>query len=117
MGRDDRGAVRVGKSDAAPDVWDGPDIPTLRCSASLSLPMKGREKPKTEGTTPMAYAEILYVVADGVATVTLNRPERLNAWTGVMHREVKAAMRAAADDPAVRVIVLTGAGRGFCAGA
>jgi len=65
----------------------------------------------------MAYAEILYAVSDGVAVVTLNRPERLNAWTGVMHEEVKAAMRAASDDPAVKVIVLTGAGRGFCAGA
>jgi enoyl-CoA hydratase/carnithine racemase len=65
----------------------------------------------------MAYSEILYDVADGVATVTLNRPDRLNAWTGVMHGEVRAAMRAASDDPAVKVIVLTGAGRGFCAGA
>ncbi|MDR3511994.1 MAG: enoyl-CoA hydratase [Caulobacteraceae bacterium] len=65
----------------------------------------------------MAYEQILYAALDGVATVTLNRPDRLNAWTGVMHKEVKAAMRAAADDPAVRVIVLTGAGRGFCAGA
>jgi enoyl-CoA hydratase/carnithine racemase len=65
----------------------------------------------------MSYEQILYAVEDGVATVTLNRPDRLNAWTGVMHQEVKAAMRAAGDDPAVRVIVLTGAGRGFCAGA
>lgn len=65
----------------------------------------------------MAYEEILYAVEGGVATITLNRPDRLNAWTGVMHREVKAAMRAASDDPAVRAIVLTGAGRGFCAGA
>ena len=65
----------------------------------------------------MSYQEILYTVEDGVAVVTLNRPDRLNAWTGVMHQEVKAAMRAASDDTAVRVIVLTGAGRGFCAGA
>jgi enoyl-CoA hydratase/carnithine racemase len=65
----------------------------------------------------MAYEQILYGVQDGVAVVTLNRPERLNAWTGRMHHEVKSAMRAAADDDAVRVIVLTGAGRGFCAGA
>ncbi|HEY3888809.1 MAG TPA: enoyl-CoA hydratase [Caulobacteraceae bacterium] len=65
----------------------------------------------------MAYAEITYRVTDGVAVVTLNRPDRLNAWTGVMEGEVPAAMRAAADDDAVRVIVLTGAGRGFCAGA
>jgi enoyl-CoA hydratase/carnithine racemase len=65
----------------------------------------------------MAYEQILYDVADGVATMTLNRPDRLNAWTGQMHAELKAAMRVASDDPAVRVIVLTGAGRGFCAGA
>lgn len=65
----------------------------------------------------MGYQEILYGVENGVATVTLNRPDRLNAWTGIMHRDVKAAMRAATEDDAVRVIVLTGAGRGFCAGA
>lgn len=65
----------------------------------------------------MAYQEILYTVEDRVATVTLNRPERLNAWTPVMGDEVRDAMRSAADDDAVRVIVLTGAGRGFCAGA
>jgi enoyl-CoA hydratase/carnithine racemase len=64
----------------------------------------------------MAYEQIIYRVADGVATVTLNRPERLNAWTPQMGEEVRAAMRAAAGDEAVRVIVVTGAGRGFCAG-
>jgi enoyl-CoA hydratase/carnithine racemase len=65
----------------------------------------------------MAYEQILYRVVDKVAVVTLNRPERLNAWTPLMHTEVKAAMRAASDDAHVRAIVLTGAGRGFCAGA
>lgn len=65
----------------------------------------------------MSYQDILYQVEDGVAVITLNRPDRLNAWTGQMHTEVRAAMRAASDDPAVKVIVLTGAGRGFCAGA
>ncbi|MFN7417262.1 MAG: enoyl-CoA hydratase [Alphaproteobacteria bacterium] len=65
----------------------------------------------------MAYEDILYEVEAGVATVTLNRPDRLNAWRGVMEAELRQAMRAAADDPAVKVIVLTGAGRGFCAGA
>ncbi len=65
----------------------------------------------------MAYQEILYSAKDGVAVITLNRPNRLNAWTGTMQTEVKAAMKAAVDDEAVRVIVLTGAGRGFCAGA
>ena len=65
----------------------------------------------------MTYTDILYRVDDGVAVITLNRPDKLNAWRGEMDRDVRAAMRAAADDPAVRVIVLTGAGRGFCAGA
>jgi enoyl-CoA hydratase/carnithine racemase len=65
----------------------------------------------------MAYEDILYEVEAGVATVTLNRPDRLNAWRGVMEGELRQAMRVAADDPGVRVIVLTGAGRGFCAGA
>ena len=64
----------------------------------------------------MAYTEITYAANDGVAVVTLNRPDKLNAWTPTMEREVREAMRAASDDEAVRVIVLTGAGRGFCAG-
>lgn len=59
---------------------------------------------------------VLYDVADGVATVTLNRPERLNAWTGRMNHEYRDAMARAEADRAVRVIVVTGAGRGFCAG-
>src|SRR5262245_51890549 len=65
----------------------------------------------------MAYEHILYGVDDGVAVITLNRPDRLNAWTGRMHHEVKDAMRKATDDANVRAIVLTGAGRGCCAGA
>jgi enoyl-CoA hydratase/carnithine racemase len=58
-----------------------------------------------------------YDVRDHVGTVTLNRPDRLNAWTGRMHAEYRALLSHAAADPAVRVIVVTGAGRGFCAGA
>ena len=65
----------------------------------------------------MGYSDILYSVEAGVATVTLNRPDRLNAWCASLDADVRAAMRAASDDNAVRVIVLTGAGRGFCAGA
>ncbi|MFN0185818.1 MAG: enoyl-CoA hydratase [Aquabacterium sp.] len=65
----------------------------------------------------MSDTEVLYDVADRIATVTLNRPDRLNAYTAALGAGLRAAMRRAADDPAVRVIVLTGAGRGFCAGA
>ena len=65
----------------------------------------------------MTYQEILYAVDQGIATVTLNRPDRLNAWTTTMEHEVRQAMAAAAGDDAVKVVVLTGAGRGFCAGA
>lgn len=65
----------------------------------------------------MDLRTIIYDVADRVATITLNRPERLNAWTGRMHTEYRWAMAAAQDDRGVRVVVVTGAGRGFCAGA
>ncbi|MER9237269.1 enoyl-CoA hydratase-related protein [Mesorhizobium sp. M0622] len=62
------------------------------------------------------YDEILYSVADLVATITLNRPDRLNAWTPRMEAEVRAAINAASIDENARAIVITGAGRGFCAG-
>ncbi len=68
-------------------------------------------------TATKTYEDILYRVEDGVAVVTLNRPDKLNAWRGEMDRDVRAAMRAANEDPAVKVIILTGAGKGFCAGA
>jgi enoyl-CoA hydratase/carnithine racemase len=64
----------------------------------------------------MPYTEILYAVAEHIATITLNRPEKLNAWTFTMEKEVREAVEAAEQDPGVRAIVLTGAGRGFCAG-
>ena len=58
-----------------------------------------------------------YHAEEGVATVTLARPERLNAWTGRMNTEYRFLLGRAAVDPTVRVVVVTGAGRGFCAGA
>jgi enoyl-CoA hydratase/carnithine racemase len=58
-----------------------------------------------------------YEIEDRVATLTLNRPDRLNSWTGRMHTEYRWILDQAERDPDVRVIVVTGAGRGFCAGA
>ncbi len=63
------------------------------------------------------YEQILYRVEDPIATITLNRPEVLNAWTDRMGLEVRHAMAEAEADPAAVAIVITGAGRGFCAGA
>jgi enoyl-CoA hydratase/carnithine racemase len=65
----------------------------------------------------MASQETLYHLTGRVATIMLNRPDKWNAWTAIMEGEVRAAMEAAEMDEGVRVIVLTGAGRGFCAGA
>src|SRR5258705_10862454 len=65
----------------------------------------------------MDFQEIGYEVADGVLTITLNRPDRLNAFTSTMGRElIEAFDRADADDE-VRAVIVTGEGRGFCAGA
>ncbi len=58
-----------------------------------------------------------YRVADRVATITLARPDRLNAWTGRMHTEYRQVVAAAEADPEVRALIVTGKGRGFCAGA
>jgi enoyl-CoA hydratase/carnithine racemase len=65
----------------------------------------------------MDYQFILYDKADGVARITLNRPERLNAWTGELENRYFDRLDECAADPDVKVIVVTGAGRGFCAGA
>src|SRR5437764_14262737 len=56
-------------------------------------------------------------VDDGVAVLTLNRPDRLNAWTGEMEHEYFGLLEECGGSPEVRVVVVTGAGRGFCAGA
>lgn len=60
---------------------------------------------------------VLWDQADGVATLTLNRPDRMNAWTGPMESRYFDLLQRAADTPSVRAIVVTGAGRGFCPGA
>jgi enoyl-CoA hydratase/carnithine racemase len=64
-----------------------------------------------------SYSQIKYEVTDPVATITLDRPEALNAWTNRMGVEVRHAVHEAAKDPAVVGIVITGEGRAFCAGA
>src|SRR5438876_896277 len=65
----------------------------------------------------MAYEQIATDVADRILTITLNRPERLNAWTATMCRELMAAFDEADADDGIGAVIVTGAGRGFCAGA
>ncbi len=65
----------------------------------------------------MGYEQIKVEVSGGVMEITLNRPDRLNAWTGQMGHELIAAFDASDADDDVRAVIVTGAGRGFCAGA
>ena len=64
----------------------------------------------------MSYQTLLFEVSDGIARLTLNRPDRLNSFNLEMHGEVRDALGKLAQDRAARVLVLSGAGRGFCAG-
>jgi enoyl-CoA hydratase/carnithine racemase len=64
----------------------------------------------------MSYKCLLYEVKDGIATLTLNRPERLNALGDTLRDDLQDALTRAGDDPAVRVLIVTGAGKGFCSG-
>jgi 2-(1,2-epoxy-1,2-dihydrophenyl)acetyl-CoA isomerase len=64
----------------------------------------------------MAYQTIQFDLTDGIARLTLNRPDRLNSFNIEMHGEVRDVLQRVRDDAAARVLVLTGAGRGFCAG-
>lgn len=60
--------------------------------------------------------DVLFDVLDGVAVITLNRPERMNAVNDGLGRELNAALRRAGEEPGANAVVLTGAGRGFCSG-
>jgi 2-(1,2-epoxy-1,2-dihydrophenyl)acetyl-CoA isomerase len=64
----------------------------------------------------MAFETLLYEVAEGICTITLNRPEKINSFNNKLHKEYIEALKQAEKDPAVRCVVLTGAGRGFCSG-
>jgi len=64
----------------------------------------------------MNFETITYELTDGIARITLNRPDKLNSFTDAMHAELRTALDAIHNDPAARVLVLTGAGRSFCAG-
>lgn len=64
----------------------------------------------------MELKTVKYAVDDGIATITLNRPHRMNAWTGRMHTEYRFVLQRAEDDNAVRAVILTGEGRAFCVG-
>lgn len=64
----------------------------------------------------MSYANILFEREAGIARITLNRPERLNSLNEAMHAELRDALRLVREDRSIRVLVLSGAGRGFCAG-
>jgi 2-(1,2-epoxy-1,2-dihydrophenyl)acetyl-CoA isomerase len=64
----------------------------------------------------MAFNTIEFTIDEGVATLTLNRPKSLNSFTAGMHAEIRQVMQQVIDDPDIRCLVITGAGRGFCAG-
>src|SRR6202048_3302717 len=77
--------------------------------------MKSNDKPGRK--SPMAYETIKYEVAEQILTITLNRPDKLNAFNGPMQKELIDAFDEADKDDDIRAIIVTGAGRGFCAGA
>jgi 2-(1,2-epoxy-1,2-dihydrophenyl)acetyl-CoA isomerase len=64
----------------------------------------------------MPFENILFEIAGGVAAITLNRPDKLNSFTAAMHVELREALQRVRTDAAVRALLITGAGRGFCAG-
>src|SRR5215217_2620914 len=69
-----------------------------------------------ERRVTMEFRQIIYEKRDRVATITLNRPEKLNAYSEILVHDVLAALADARDDDAIRAIIITGAGRGFCSG-
>src|SRR5487761_2616055 len=81
------------------------------------MPRNDGVNQKNAEESPMAFETISYEVAEQILTITLNRPDKLNAFNAAMQRELIEAFDAADKDDNVRAIIVTGAGRGFCAGA
>jgi 2-(1,2-epoxy-1,2-dihydrophenyl)acetyl-CoA isomerase len=82
----------------------------------LASPASAPAEASHFGRSPVVYAHILFDVSEGVATLTLNRPDRLNSFNDAMHGELRDALSRVAADAGVRALLITGAGRGFCAG-
>src|SRR5271154_788235 len=91
---------------------------TANSSTTPLQPAPGPARRSSGGPVDQSELKVTrYETAGAVATITLDRPQRLNAWTGRMNTEYRSLLARAAADGSVRVIVVTGAGRGFCAGA
>src|SRR5688500_78103 len=87
--------------------------------ASFCVARRGRPAASSKSLTTsadMSYQTILFEINEGVARLTLNRPDRLNSFNAQMHQEVREALAQVAASEEARVLVFTGAGRGFCAG-
>src|SRR4030081_205166 len=98
-------------------IWPGQKV-RAPSGASNDQPQRGVGNSITStGRGRVTYQHILYEVNEKIATITLNRPDRMNAWTPIMERDVRHAMEAAATDDNIRVIVLTGSGRAVWGGA
>jgi 2-(1,2-epoxy-1,2-dihydrophenyl)acetyl-CoA isomerase len=99
------------------------EFPARHCSGNFAQKINqshisvSNEQPVKYKDKLMPYETILYDLNGPVLTITLNRPDKLNALTAELLHELRAAFEQAGNDQQVRVIVLTGAGRGFCAGA
>src|SRR5689334_9350796 len=94
-------------------VSHGLDRRTVKASELLPTSPQQRSRAVAQPT----FETLLYDVADGIATITLNRPDKLNAFNTQMMKDMIAAFDATDADDAVRAVIVTGAGRGFCAGA
>src|SRR5271156_435269 len=92
-------------------------MPVTSTGMTIFLNLTTQKTNSSRGKPPMAYETIKYEVDEQILTITLNRPDKLNAFNAAMQRELIEAFDAADNDDNVRAIIVTGAGRGFCAGA